>query len=211
MKNLLRLIVLFVAVALFTVSCIPYGLEYRDVTFYNTTVGPVDISYRVLGERYSEARRVYGYDKFSVCTIYGKADISIEGPYASYLFTEYPLSADGTTKFYIYPNRGLIEVQNLTGGDIYDVSLGTITNQRRCGATFDLTNNVDTTNAYIAAGKSAGIRVPYNALTTTETGTYYIFFTKGFDRYISKTPVSIPKNGEKVQMKLSASDFIVIR
>lgn len=206
MKNLSRLIILALAVVLIAVSCIPYGLEYRDVTFYNYTAEPVDISYRLLGDRYSVATRVYGIEKISVCTIYGKADISVEGPYASYLFTDYMVYADGTTNCSVSPNRGLIEVYNTIGDDIYDVCLGTTGNPRRCRATFDLVNKIDTVKADIVAGKSAGIRVPYSALTTTEIGTYYIFFKSGYNTYRTKAAVSIPKHGEKIKVYLTLSN-----
>lgn len=208
MKNLLKCTALLLAFLLLAVSCIPYGLEYRNVTFNNISGGPVDISYRLINDKYSVATRVYGNETISVCTIYGKTGISVEGPYASYFLTDYTVKADGTTTFNICPNMGLIEVQNMTGGYIYDVSLGTIGNPRRCTATFDLIDNVEKEYSYISAGNSSGIRVPYDALTTTEIGTYYIFFKKGNYRYRSIKPVSLPKNGEKLQMKLNTSDFV---
>ncbi len=211
MKNLLKCTALLLAFLLLAVSCIPYGLEYRNVTFNNISGGPVDISYRLINDKYSVATRVYGNETISVCTIYGKTGISVEGPYASYFLTDYTVNADGTTTFPIYPNMGLIEVQNMTGGDIYDVSLGTIVNSRRCTATFDLKENFEKDYSYISGRNSSGIRVPYDALTTTERETYYIFFTKGNYRYRSIKPVSLdslPKNGKKLQMELYASDFV---
>lgn len=216
MKNLLRLTVLSVVLAMITVSCVPYEIlrgEYRDATFYNKTPGPVDIEYQVIGSTYSAPNRINaGYnEKIKVYTVDGKATLAAEGPYVSYKWSGESISYDGTSVFYVSPNRGFIRIINNTGIDIMDVSLGTISNPKKYKATFNLTKNADTVSADIASARDAGIRVMSSDIASSLTTSYYIYFTYKNTRYRTRASIELPLIGKNSTAELTLEECVMLR
>ncbi len=215
MKNLLKLIILSAAVVLIAVSCIPYEVlrgEYRDVTFYNNTSGPVDIEYQVIGSTYSAPNRIDkgGFDKMKVYTVDGRATFVAEGPYVSYKWTAETINYDGSSQFTVNSNRGLIQIINNTDIYITDVCLGTVVNPKKYKATFSITKNMDIESADIAPGKDAGIRVMYDDIASSSTTPYYIYFTYNNTRYRTSSSVELPKIGTSITRVLTLEECTII-